>query len=45
MATRDIAITIKDKVHEQRADLIEINENAEEAKNNAEDAEKNIESA
>ena len=45
MATRDIVITINTKVHEQRADLVEINDNVEVAKDNAEDAEKNIEKA
>ena len=37
--TRDLAKQINTKVHEQRQDLIEINENAEEAAKNAEEAE------
>lgn len=43
--TRDLAKQINSKVHEQRADLIEINEHVEEAKDNAEAAEENIISA
>ena len=39
VATRDIAITINQKVHEQREDLVEINQNVEVAKENAEEAE------
>lgn len=41
----DIAKEINTKVHEQRADLIEIDTNAGTALDNAKDAEKNIEEA
>ena len=41
----DIAKEINTKVHEQRTDLIEIDNNASTALENAKDAEKNIEEA
>lgn len=41
----DIAKEINTKVHDQRNDLIEINNNADTALTNAEEAEKNIEEA
>ena len=41
----DIAKEINTKVHEQRTDLIEIDNNAGTALENAKDAEKNIEEA
>ena len=41
----DIAKEINTKVHEQRADLVEIDNNTGEALENAKDAETNIEEA
>ena len=41
----DIAKEINTKVHEQRADLVEIDQNAGTALDNAKDAETNIEEA
>ena len=43
--TKEIAKQINTKVHEQRQDLVEINDNVEEALKNAEEAEENIEGA
>ena len=43
--TKEIAKQINTKVHEQRQDLVEINDNVEEALKNAEEAEENIEVA
>ena len=42
METRDIAKQINSKVHEQREDLVEINDNATKANENAKEAEENI---
>ena len=43
--TKEIAKQINTKVHEQRQDLVEINDNVEVALKNAEEAEENIEVA
>ena len=45
METRDLAKQINSKVHEQREDILAIEQNADEALHNAEEAEENIEKA